>query len=320
MIIPRAVLLLIGLLAAMLALGLASTATAQASTLDLAGYERLLREGQAAAARGDQISLELVASQLAKATAVTLPGGATAPVDNAWLASELARPIPRLPWVAARFGALIDALALQAPPAPADATQRLEAILAGPPFAQPAAAPREPNWLDRFFAWLGELLSGITLPVGQAAAGQPGSVASWALTAAGAALVLGVLALWLRGLRRTLRPVASLAPAAAVARDAADARAQAAALAQAGNYRAAVGLLARAALLWLDEGGRLRYDAHQTNREHLARLREQPELRRQLAPVVETADRVWYGNAPLDAAGYAAYEAQVERMRQGDSG
>jgi hypothetical protein len=295
----------------------ARPAAAQGPTLDLAAYEQLLREAQAAAARGDRISLDEAAPRLVAAATVRLPDGSVARADNAWLATELAQPNPRLDRVAERLGALVDALAAPPPSAPADAQARLAAILSRPPFGDSGDEPREPGWLERFFEWLAELLGDIAVPVGDAATSAPGTVASWALTAAGAALVIAVLALWLRGLRRSLRPTAALAPAATPeARDQADARAQAGALARAGDYRGAVRLLALAALLWLDEGGHLRYDSHQTNREHLQRLRDKPDLRSRLAPVVDTADRVWYGNTPLDAAGYAAYERQVDALQE----
>jgi hypothetical protein len=257
-----------------------------------------------------------VAPRLTAATTVRLPDGSAAPVDNRWLAEELAAANPRLDRVGARLGALIDALSPPPAGAPADAEERLAEILSRPPFAD-QGPPQPPSWLDRFFEWLFEQLGRIAEPVGEAAGGTPGTVASWVLTALGALLVLGVLVMWLRGLQRSLRPAAALAPAAsAEARDAADARTQARALADRGDYRGAARLLALAALLWLDESGRLRYNAHQTNREHVARLGEQPQLRERLSPVVEIADRVWYGNAPLDAASYATYERQVEHLRQ----
>jgi hypothetical protein len=308
------------LLALLLALAWPAPAAAQGSPPDLTAYEELLRAARAAAARGDRIGLDEVAPQLVAATTVRLPDGSAAPVDNRWLAAELARQDPRLDLVAARLGALIDALAAPPPSAPADAEQRLAEILSRPPFGQ-GEGPREPTWLERFFEWLFEQLGRMAEPVGEAAGGRPGTVASWALIAAGVALILGVLWLWLRGLGRQLRPAVALAPAAsAEARDAADARVRARELAGRGDYRGAARLLALAALLWLDESGRLRYDAHQTNREHLARLWEQPRLRERLAPVVETADRVWYGNAPLDAAGYDAYARQVETLREEEAG
>jgi hypothetical protein len=305
------------LAALLLALSAGHPVAAQGETLDLATYERLLREGQTAAARGDRISLDLVAPRLVEVRAISLPGGGSVPVDNTWLADELTRPTARLDLIATRLGALVDALTAPQASAPADAETQLETILSRPPFADPSDEQREPSWIDRFFEWLADRLDELAQPVGEAASGTPGTAASWVITALGAALVLGVLVFWLRGLGRTLRPTVLLAPPAALeARDEADARSKAATLARAGNYREAVRLLALSALLWLDEAGRLRYDAHQTNREHLARLREQPDLRRRLTPVVDTADRVWYGGAPLDSAGYAAFEQQVDELRE----
>lgn len=308
--IGRCILLLL------VALAWATPAAAQGQPLDLASYERLLREARAAAARGDRLEVEVAARQLADASAVAMPGGALAPVDNGWLAAELERPAPDLPMVAARLGALIDALAVVAPPAPPDAAQRLEQILARPPFGRPEAPPREPGPIDRFIEWLLRQLAGLFVPAAEAARGAPGTAVSWVLTALGAVLVGAVLFVWLRGLRRTLGAAATLAsPGEQAARDTDDARAQAQALARAGDYRGAVRLMALAALLWLDERGSLRYDPHQTNREHLGRLRERPAARAGLAPIVETADRVWYGGAPVDAAGYAELERSVDALR-----
>ncbi|MCS6882619.1 MAG: DUF4129 domain-containing protein [Oscillochloridaceae bacterium] len=305
-------------LVAALALSLASVVpvAAQEATLSLAAYEQALREAHAAAERGDRISLELVAPRLIAATAVALPGGGSAPADNRWLAEELARPEPRLPLIAARLGALIDTLSSAGPSPPDDALERLEEILSRPPFARAEPQPREPGPLDQFFERLGHLLDGLVDPIGEAA-GPSATVAGWMLLAAGAALVIAVLWLWLRGLRRTLRVETRLdARPDVTTRTAAEARDRADELARQGNYREAVRVLALAALLWLDERGRLRYEPHQTNREHLARLRDQPPLYERLAPVVETADRVWYGGAPIDDRGYAEYARRVSELRE----
>lgn len=312
---PRARRLLLGLAALLAALALATPAAAQEQEIELAAYERLLRETRAAAARGDRLEVEQAAAAFVGARAVVMPDGSRAPVDNAWLADELARPTPDLPMIAARLGALLDAMAFIATPAPPDAAERLEEILARPPFAE-RQAPAEPGPIERFLEWLFGRIGRLFQPVAEATAGAPGTAVSWAVTGLGAALVLAVLVLWLRGLRRTLRAEAALPPPAALeARDTADARQQARALAGAGDYRGAARLLALAALLWLDERGVLPYDPHQTNREHLRRLGAHPEAQAGLAPIVETADRVWYGGAPLDAAGYAEVEAQVEALR-----
>lgn len=303
-------------LAVLLSLLWAAPVAAQESTLSLAAYEQALREARAAAERGDRISLDLVAPRLIAATTVALPDGESAPVDNRWLADELARPEPRLPLIAARLGALIDTLSGAGPSPPDDALERLEAILSRPPFARTEPQPREPGPLDGFFERLATLLERLFEPVGEAA-GPSATAAGWALLAAGAALVFAVLWLWLRGLRRTLRAESRLDTRPDVAaRTAAEARDRADELARQGNYREAVRVLALAALLWLDERGRLRYEPHQTNREHLARLRDQPPLHERLAPVVETADQVWYGGAPIDARGYAEYARRVSELRE----
>ncbi|WP_097652579.1 DUF4129 domain-containing protein, partial [Candidatus Chloroploca asiatica] len=300
-----------------LILMLPTLAHAQAQPLDLASYERLLREGRAAALRGDRLDVEQIAEVLAGTSAVVMPDGTLAPVETSWLTEELARANPDLPLLAGRMGALLDALAVPLEVEPADALERLEPILAAPPFADREQAPREPSWFDQLLTWLFEQLGRFAQPVAETASGPAGTLTSWLLTAAGAALLIVILVFWLRGLRRTLQVEAELAsPAERAARDTADARAQAASLAKAGDYRGAARMLALASLLWLDERGRLRYDPHQTNREHLKRLHEEPVAQEHLAPVVELTDRVWYGQAPLDAHGYAEVEQQVEALRK----
>ncbi|MCX7792600.1 MAG: DUF4129 domain-containing protein [Chloroflexaceae bacterium] len=294
----------------------AAPVAAQEATLSLSAYERALREARTAAERGDRISLDLVAPRLIATTAVALPDGGSAPVDNRWLAEELARPEPRLPLIAARLGALIDTLSGAGPSPPDDALERLEGILSRPPFARAEPQPREPGPFEWFFERLARLLERLAGPIGEAA-GPSGTVAGWALLAAGSALVIAVLGLWLRGLRRTLQVETRLeARPDTTARTAAEARDRADELARQGKYREAVRVLALAALLWLDERGRLPYEPHQTNREHLARLRDQPPLHERLAPIVETADRVWYGGAPIDARGYAEYARRVGELRE----
>jgi hypothetical protein len=296
----------------------AAPTAAQGQTIELAEYEQLLRAARAAAARGDRLDLEQLAPGLIEATSVRMPSGALARVDNTWLANELARSNPDLAQVAASLGALIDALALGNAPDAAEAAAQLEQLLSNPPFSE---RPREPSWImqqiERLLEWLFGQLEPVAGPAVEAAGGTPAQLVSWLLVALAAALVLTVLGLWLRGLRRATRAEATLtSPAELAARDTADAQAQAAALARAGDFRGATRMLALAALLWLDERGKLSYNPHQTNREHVQRLHEQPALRDNLAPLVETVDRVWYGGVALDASDYAAVERQVSELRR----
>jgi hypothetical protein len=302
-------------LLAALALALLSAAAAQAQALNMDGYLRLLREAHAAAERRDQIGLEQVAPTLAAVRSVALPEGGSAPADNRWLTVALEAPRPDMPAIAARLGALIDALSYRSDPPAADAEERLRAMLAKPPFSQ-ADAPRAPSWLGELLRWLFELLDRAFSPVSRAAA-QGGGGLAWLMAGLGLLIVGVVLALWLRGLRH------ALAPSARPQRDdpeatlsAGEAAQRASDLARAGDYRRAARMLYLSSLLWLDENGRLRYDRSLTNREYLSHLGNDPALRERLRPVVETFDRVWYGDVALDAAGFAAYEGQVAALRE----
>jgi hypothetical protein len=87
-------------------------------------------------------------------------------------------------------------------------------------------------------------------------------------------------------------------------------------LSRGGDYRTAVRYLYLSTLLLLDERNLLRYDRALTNREYLDRVRENPALRARMAPIVDTFDRVWYGHMPIDAESFAAYQRQVEELRQ----
>lgn len=296
-----------------LALALLAAPPARAQATDIEGYLLLLREAHAAAERRDRIGLEQVAPALLAVRRVALPGG-EAPADNRWLAEALDTPDPDLPTIAARLGALIEALTYPSGPPAADAEARLRAILAAPPFTRPEL-PRAPGWLDRLFEWLLERIASVLSPVGRAAAENGGGL-SWAIAALGLLIVAAVTTIWLRGLRRAIAPPAHMRDDPEAGLGPGEAARQAGDLARAGDYRRAARLLYLSALLWLDESGRLRYERDLTNREHLDRLEGSPALREALRPVVETFDRVWYGEAPLDADGFAAYQRQVEALRE----
>jgi hypothetical protein len=290
-------------------------AHAQSQPPDLETYAGWMREAFAAAQRSDRLGLEDAAARLVATTSVRLPGQATIAVDNAWLGQALDQAEPDLPSIAERLGAIIDALAQPASAAPADARERLRQMLDQPPFKRPDP-PQTPAWLRDFFDWLVRLLERAFAPLGNISP-TGGRTIVWGVAIVGAALLIGVIAYLLRGLRRGVvagaraddgDPEANL-----TARTALD---QAGGLARGGDYRTAVRYLYLSALLWLDERDILRYDRALTNREYLERVRDNPALRERMTPIVETFDRVWYGHLPIDAESFATYQRQVEALRR----
>lgn len=269
--------------------------------------------GTGGGSRGDRIDLGIAAEPLIMARQVQLPSGELATVDNRWLSEALAAADPNTRAIAERLGALIDAQAVGASVDPAVATSTLDDILSRPPFDQPDSEP--PGWLADLINWLLEQLGRVAGPAIQGGAAG-GNAISWGFAVVGIVLILVVIFFWVRGLRRL--KVAELAaqedPEATLT--SAEAVQQASGLARDGDYRRAVRYLYLASLIWLDERGAMRYERTLTNREHLARLADQPHLREQLRPVVDTFDRVWYGSEQLDAESFAAYEQQVRALRQ----
>jgi len=290
-----------------------SPVSAQNQPPDLATYTGWVREAFAAAQRNDRLGLEDAAARLAATSSVQLPGGATIAVDNGWLREALGEAQPDLPAIAARLGAILDALAQPPSAAPADARERLTQLLDKPPFKR-SEEDAQPGWLRAFLGWLGRVLEQILRPIGRVTAAT-GNTIAWVIGIIGLALLLAIIAYLLRGLRRGMIADARIEDDPEANLTAKSALDQAGGLARGGDYRTAVRYLYLSALLWLDERDLLRYDRALTNREYLERLRDNAALRERLRPVVETFDRVWYGHAALDAEGFAAYRAQVEALR-----
>ncbi len=288
-------------------------AHAQGQPPDLPTYTGWVREAFAAAQRNDRLGLEDAAARLTATASVQLVDGATIAVDNGWLREALHEAQPDLPAITARLGAILDALAQPPSAAPADARERLKQLLDKPPFKR-SEEDTQPTWLRDFLDWLGRALEQILRPVGRAAAAG-GNTIAWAIGIVGLGLLLGVIAYMLRGLRRGMVADAQIdhdPEANLTAKTALD---QAGGLARGGDYRTAVRYLYLSALLWLDERNVLRYDRALTNREYLDRVRENPVLRARMAPIVDTFDRVWYGHMPIDADAFAAYQEQIEALR-----
>jgi hypothetical protein len=287
---------------------------AQSQPPDLATYTGWVREAFTAAQRGDRLGLEDAAGRLTAATSVRLPDSSTVSVDNGWLREALRASQPDLPGIAARLGAVLDALAQPPNAAPADARARLKQLLDKPPFKRDEAAGA-PSWLRELWDWLGRLLEQIFRPLGRIGAGT-GNTIAWIIAIVGLALLAGVVVYLVRGLRRNLVADAQIDDDPEANLTAKTARDQASGLARGGDYRTAVRYLYISALLWLDERNLMRYDRALTNREYLDRVRENPELRAHMAPIVDTFDRVWYGHLPIDAEAFAAYQEQVEQLRR----
>lgn len=291
---------------------------AQPAEVSLADYDRLLRAAHAAAQRGDLLDVQALAVELAAIKQVRMPDGQLAPVDQSWLTTALASSAPDLPAIATRLGALIDALAPPGAVSPEGALRQWQAVYNEPPFNREGE-----GWLTRLLNWLFDLLDQLTpnLPDVPAPDGPLANPAAftplvWTILGIAAALIVGLLFFWVRGVRHTLR-----APVKTPVADGDDpvtyseAQRLAAAARQAGDRRSAVRYLYLAALLWLDEQGLLRYERSLTNREHLNRLRSQPPVRDLLAPVVATFDAVWYGFQPIDDQAFARYERQVAAVQ-----
>jgi hypothetical protein len=296
---------------------LPNVAHAQNEAPDLPTYTNWVRETLVAVQRRDRIGAEESARQLVATTSVRLDANTTISTNNTWLQEALAKTDPDFPALEQRLGAILDALALPNSAVPADARQKLEELLNAPPFGQ--RPPAEMSWWDRmwddFFRWLGRILDSIFYPINDASVGAGPSL-GWLIGIVGGILLLAVFAYLLFGLRRNLAAAAQKTDdpeANLTSRTAFD---QANDVARSGDYRSAMRYLYLAALLWLDEKGKLRYDRALTNREYLSQLRDDPKLRERLAPVVDTFDRVWYGHAPLDDTTFAVYQRQVEDLRK----
>jgi hypothetical protein len=237
----------------------------------------------------------------------TLPNNATliAEINSA---AQNPQDTARIENLVARLRALENALAHPPTAASASERARLRDILNRPPFAKAIENPFE-QFLNQLAEWLDALLSGMVRGI---------------FESRDAVVILGVIALiaavayFLRNLVLNFTPEAALAPAAPddLPRTSREARAHAQAFANQGDYRAATRQLYLATLLLLDERDVLRYDRALTNREYLCTVQHTPRLAAALAPVIATFDRTWYGFETMDRAGYAAYQNQVEALRE----
>lgn len=139
----------------------------------------------------------------------------------------------------------------------------------------------------------------------------------WGIIFVGAALFIFLVANWLSGLLRGWVEEVSLdhadedQPRPLSARQA---RQMATTMAATGAYREAVRHLYLSLLLKLEEEGIVPRDRTKTNRELLAQATADPILRQHLQSVIETFERVWYGEWEPDAATFQAYAAEIDTL------
>lgn len=287
----------------------AAPALAAEREVDRPAYLVLVREVAAAARQGDRLAVDEAAERLLAVTSVRLDATQRVAVDNAWLRAALARPDADLATIAAQLGAITDALSLPVGAAPQDYRARLDAIIGRPPYAQ---EPQGTSWWESFWRWVNRMLTP-SLSSGSGTAAS-GSLIDTILIGVAVAAVVG-LAIYLgRGLLANTARSAKTRETDLGLLSAQDAIAQADSLNQIGDRRLAVRYLYLAALLRLDERGALRYDKALTNREYLWQLGGNLALRGRLEPIIETFDRVWYGQELIDELAYRAYAADVEQL------
>jgi hypothetical protein len=82
------------------------------------------------------------------------------------------------------------------------------------------------------------------------------------------------------------------------------------ALADAGDFRGATRKLFVALLYQLDERGLVRLSAGTTNREYLRLIRDLRPLYPVMTEMTDTFEHVWYGQRPVDRAGFDAFDRQ----------
>ncbi|HRJ43271.1 MAG: DUF4129 domain-containing protein [Caldilineaceae bacterium] len=202
---------------------------------------------------------------------------------------------------------------------------QLEAVAARLDLLQPTLWERFIRW---FWEWVERLLPRRS-PVAGGALGQVTStLIGWAIFVSGGLLLVLLLGYWLRRLLAGMLAGQESGDAEAGADgwpvSAAQARQQAGQMAQAGNYREAVRRLYLAALLRLAEREVIRYDPSQTNREVLERVDPNAPTHGHLQPVVETFDRVWYGEREPDEETFRVYSREIDALlserREGQRG
>ncbi len=186
----------------------------------------------------------------------------------------------------------------------------------------------QPSLWQRFTRWLRGWLDRLLPDWGPSTSGGLGggvtTFIGWLVIGGGGLLLVLLLAYWLRhllgGLLRGHYHNGSGISEDGLPATAAQARQQASQMAESGNYREAVRRLYLAALLRLREREIIRFDSSLTNQEVLARMQSNAPARAHLEPVVETFDRVWYGEQEPDAQTFERYSQEIDALLQERTG
>lgn len=268
---------------------------ASADTVDLAAYRARLLDArtvllQARAATDAQrpALVDRARASLQQTSAVRTPGGATVGIDDAALARRLGTTTATIDAAVADIDQLVAIVDRAANP-PFDlaaANARLKDL---------AAAEEARSGTNDLFTAVAELLARL-FPSGRS--GVPPGAVELVLTIAGAALIVVVGTILVRGVRERIRR--ETVPSGAINEPGQSGAAQLAVAERAalsGDPRTALHAFYRYAILTLAERRVLRYEPSLTDRELLERASTLPQID-PLRELISLHDRAWFGLKP----------------------
>jgi len=291
--------------ALLLVSGLSSvTAQAQRGAISLADYRARL-----------VVALDSISQGHRAADALSLPPSVLLTSGETVVPAPLFPPESEGPVASARLSTAIQQIDLSANDNSAARLAQLERVAARLDLLQLSLWERFTRWL---WQWLDRLRPDTSPVAGGALGNAVTNLVGWAVIGVGGLLLLLLLSYWLRrllsGLLSGRGPDDPLAVAGGLPVSAAQARQQATEQADSGNYREAVRRLYLAALLHLAERELFRFDRSLTNREVLGRVDASAPARAHLEPVVETFDRVWYGEQEPDEMAFHSYSREIDAL------
>ncbi|MGC1375929.1 MAG: DUF4129 domain-containing protein, partial [Anaerolineales bacterium] len=260
-------------------------------------------------------ALDTLADEWVQFDTLTLPGGASAPLDTSFLVSQLRQHPDNLDSLIDLFTDLKNAGGSK-PTRSFGAADlaALQPILERPEFQwDRPPSPLEQWWNDlwaRINDWFNKLFgqNGVNIPI-------PGDI----FTIVAIILLVFVLLYVFRGLFSDFISEASMDEEQMAGDElltAETALQKAKDISRGGDYRTAVRYLYLSSLLTLDERGLMRFDRSKTNREYLRSVAAFPQLSVPLRDVIDVFDRVWYGFRTLDEDSFQHYVEKVDQLRE----